>query len=174
VAGALGPTNRTLSLSPRTEDPGYRAVTFDEMRAAYAEQARGLLDGGVDVLLCETVFDTLNLKACLCGIEEVFEAAGGACRSCFRSRSPTRAAALGQTLEAFFTSVEHARPLSVGINCALGARRCALTGGVAQARVAGVRHLLPEPPRLPNPFGAYDETPAVTSSLLGELARAGS
>mgnify|MGYP000513016833 CR=1 FL=1 len=116
VAGALGPTNRTLSLSPNVEDPGYRAVTWDEVRDAYAEQVRGLLEGGVDLLLVETIFDTLNAKAALSAIEQVFEERGVRLPIMI-SVTITDASGRtlsGQTLEAFWTSIEHSRPFSVG------------------------------------------------------------
>jgi len=119
VAGAFGPTNRTLSMSPDVNDASFRAVSFDQMRAAYAEQARGLVDGAVDVLLVETAIDTLNVKSCLVAIEEVFAEKG--------VRLPIMISVTiidnsgrtlsGQTIDAFWTSIEHARPLSVGINC---------------------------------------------------------
>ena len=123
VAGAIGPTNRTLSMSPDVNDASFRAVSFDQMRAAYADQVRGLVDGGVDLLLAETVIDTLNLKSCLVAIEEVFAEK--------QVRMPVMISVTivdnsgrtlsGQTIDAFWTSIEHARPLSVGINCSLGA-----------------------------------------------------
>nr|HMR10240.1 homocysteine S-methyltransferase family protein [Polyangiaceae bacterium] len=124
VAGAIGPTNRTLSMSPKVEDPGFRAVGFDEMRDAYADQVRGLIDGGVDLLLPETVFDTLNLKAAIVAIEEVFEEKGVRLPVLLSVTITDRSGRTlsGQTLDAFWTSVTHAWPLAVGINCALGAR----------------------------------------------------
>src|SRR5690606_6136743 len=125
VAGVLGPTNRTASLSPDVNNPGFRNITFTELAAAYADAARGLLDGGADLLLVETVFDTLNCKAALFAIETVFEERG--------SRAPLMISATitdasgrtlsGQTPEAFWNAVRHAKPLAVGLNCALGAEQ---------------------------------------------------
>src|SRR5205085_2690245 len=125
VAGSIGPTNRTLSISPKVEDPAYRAVTFDEMAAAYTDQVHGLVIGGVDVLLCETVFDTLNLKALLFAIDQYFER--------HRARFPVMISVTlfpqgggrtlnGQSLEAFWASVARFDMLSVGINCAVGVK----------------------------------------------------
>jgi 5-methyltetrahydrofolate--homocysteine methyltransferase len=174
VAGAIGPTNRTLSISPKVEDPGYRAVTFDQVKDAYAEQVRGLIDGGVHVLLVETIFDTLNAKAALVAIEEVFAEK--------KRRLPVMISVTitdksgrtlsGQTIDAFWTSVAHARPLSVGINCALGAAE--MRPFLAElARVATTRVSCYPNAGLPNAFGAYDETPETTGRLIGELAEAG-
>ena len=174
VAGAIGPTTRALSLSPRVNDPAYRAVTFDQVKAAYAEQVRALLDGGVDLLLIETIFDTLNAKAAIVAAEEVFDERG--------SRVPIMLSVTitdksgrtlsGQTVEAFWTSVAHARPLSVGINCALGARD--MRPYLADlSRAAPVLASCYPNAGLPNAFGEYDETPEITGSLLGEFARDG-
>ena len=133
VAGSIGPTNKTLSLSPNVNDPGFRAVTFDEVREAFAEQVRGLMDGGADLLLAETSIDTLNLKATLVAIEEVFAEKGRRLPVMLSTTITDKSGRTlsGQTIEAFYTSIEHARPLSVGVNCALGAaemrptwRRC--------------------------------------------------
>jgi len=124
VAGNLGPTNRTLSISPDVNDPTFRAVTFDQVRAAYAEQARGLVEGGVDLLLLETIFDTLNAKAALVAIEEVFDEVGRRLPVVISMTITDRSGRTlsGQTVEAFHTSIALAQPLAVGINCALGAR----------------------------------------------------
>src|SRR5512139_427686 len=175
VAGAIGPTNRTLSLSPDVNNPAFRDVTFQQVKDAYAEQARGLLDGGCDLLLVETIFDTLNAKAALVAIEEVFEARG--------ARVPVQVSVTitdrsgrtlsGQTVEAFWVSVAHARPYSVGINCALGAREMRpfladLARVAAGTRVSGYPNA-----GLPNAFGQYDEAPLETAALVREFAEAG-
>src|SRR5262245_27904033 len=174
VAGSLGPMNRTLSLSPKVEDPGYRAVTFDQVRAAYKEQARGLLDGGADVLLVETVFDTLNCKAAIAAIRELLDERGVDV-PLMLSVTITDASGRtlsGQTVDAFWTSVEHARPLSVGVNCALGAKEM-------RPYVAELAHLadcwISAYPNagLPNAFGGYDQTPHETGAHLHEWALAG-
>src|SRR5207248_1764716 len=124
VAGSIGPLNRTLSISPKVDDASYRSVSFDQVREAYGEQVRGLIDGGVDVLLVETIFDTLNAKACLVAIEEVFAEKNVRLPVMISVTITDRSGRTlsGQTIDAFWTSVEHARPLSVGINCALGAK----------------------------------------------------
>jgi 5-methyltetrahydrofolate--homocysteine methyltransferase len=171
VAGSMGPLNKTLSLSPSVADPGYRAVTFDEVRDAYAEQVRGLVEGGVDLLLVETIFDTLNAKAALVAIEDVFDALG--------TRLPVMISVTitdksgrtlsGQTVEAFWISVAHARPLSVGVNCALGARE--MRPYVEElSRIAAVHVSCYPNAGLPNAFGEYDETPDTTSALVRDLA----
>ena len=123
MAGSIGPTNRTASLSPDVNDPGYRAVNFDELAAAYYEQVEALIDGGADILLAETVFDTLNLKACLFAIDELLRTSGGVRLPVMVSVTITDRSGRtlsGQTLEAFLASIAHADLLSVGINCALG------------------------------------------------------
>ena len=124
VAGAMGPTNRTASISPDVSNPGFRAVTFDELRAAYGEQAAALLDGGADILLVETIFDTLNAKAALFAIAELFEARGARVPVMISGTITDRSGRMlsGQTPEAFWNSVRHAAPLSIGLNCALGAK----------------------------------------------------
>jgi 5-methyltetrahydrofolate--homocysteine methyltransferase len=162
VAGALGPTNRTLSMSPDVNDAAYRAVTFDQVKDAYAEQARGLIDGGVDLLIPETVTDTLNLRAALVAIEEVFEEKG--------IRLPLMLSVTivdqsgrtlsGQTIDAFWTSVAHARPLSVGINCSLGAEQ--MRPFLADLSAAATCFVSCYPNAgLPNPLAptGYDEEP---------------
>jgi 5-methyltetrahydrofolate--homocysteine methyltransferase len=174
VAGAIGPLNRTLSLSPDVNDPGFRAVTFDQVRDAYAEQVRGLIDGGADLLLCETVFDTLNLKAALVAIAEVFEEKAVNLPLMVSVTITDRSGRTlsGQTVEAFWISIAHAAPLSVGINCSLGARE--MRPYVAElSRIAPV--LLSAYPNagLPNAFGGYDEQADETASLLEEFARSG-
>ena len=174
VAGAIGPTNRTLSISPDVNDPGLRASTFDAMRDAYAEQARGLLDGGCDLLLVETIFDTLNAKAALVAIRDVFDARGAAVPLMISVTVTDRSGRTlsGQTIDAFYVSIRHAKPLSVGINCALGARDMrpylAELAGIAECRVSCYPNA-----GLPNAFGEYDETPDETAGLLREFAASG-
>ena len=174
VAGAVGPTNRTLSISPDVNDPGLRASTFDALREAYAEQMRGLLDGGCDLLLVETIFDTLNAKAALVAVEEVFEARGAAAPLMISVTVTDRSGRTlsGQTIDAFYVSIRHAQPLSVGINCALGARDMrpylAELAGIAECRVSCYPNA-----GLPNAFGEYDETPDETAGLLREFAASG-
>jgi 5-methyltetrahydrofolate--homocysteine methyltransferase len=129
VAGALGPTNRTASLSPDVNNPGFRAVSFDELRIAYGEQIKGLIDGGADLLLIETIFDTLNAKAAIFACFEAFTERGFQMPLMIRAQSPiARGARFGQTPTAFWHSV-HARPFSIGLNCALERAPCASIGG---------------------------------------------
>ena len=174
VAGAIGPTNRTLSISPDVNDPGLRASTFDAMRDAYVEQARGLLDGGCDLLLVETIFDTLNAKAALVAVQDVFDARGAAAPLMISVTVTDRSGRTlsGQTIDAFYVSIRHAKPLSVGINCALGARDVrpylAELAGIAECRVSCYPNA-----GLPNAFGEYDETPDETAALLREFAESG-
>jgi 5-methyltetrahydrofolate--homocysteine methyltransferase len=174
VAGSLGPTNRTGSISPDVNDPAARNVTFGELAAAYRESATGLIAGGADLLLIETVFDTLNAKAAIVGVQEAFEEAG--------IRLPVVVSGTivdasgrtlsGQTLEAFWTSIRHADPLIVGLNCALGARQ--LREHVEElGRIADVPLAAYPNAGLPNELGGYDETPDQTALALGEWARAG-
>ncbi|MFO0568658.1 MAG: methionine synthase [Polyangiaceae bacterium] len=174
VAGAIGPTTRALSLSPRVNEPAYRAVTFAQVRDAYAEQVRGLLDGGVDLLLVETIFDTLNAKAALFAIQDALEARAidvPVVLSVTITDKSGRTLS-GQTVEAFWTSVAHARPLAVGINCALGARemRPYMT---ELSRIAPVLSSCYPNAGLPNAFGEYDELPAETAELLSGFGRDG-
>jgi 5-methyltetrahydrofolate--homocysteine methyltransferase len=176
VAGALGPTNRTASISPEVNDPGARNVSFDELVVAYREAADGLIEGGADLLLVETVFDTLNAKAALFAIAEAFDAAGGRLPIVV-SGTITDASGRtlsGQTPTAFWYSVRHARPLAVGLNCALGA---ALMRPYLEeiARVADAFVSCYPNAGLPNPMSdtGYDETPAQTARLVGEFARSG-
>jgi len=174
VAGSVGPTNRTLSLSPRVEDPGWRDLDFDALEAAYAEQIRGLLEGGVDLLLIETVFDTLNAKAALHAARQVFAETGRelpvAVSGTITDRSGRTLS--GQTVEAFWISIEPFRPLFVGLNCALGARE--LRPWVRElARVASCPVAAYPNAGLPNAFGGYDEAPGETASVLREFAEAG-
>ncbi len=171
VAGSIGPTNRTLSLSPRVEDPGYRALTFAALEATYLEAARGLWQGGADILLLETIFDTLNAKAALSAIARLEREtrqhipviiSGTITDQSGRTLS-------GQTLEAFFNSVRHANPLAIGLNCALGASQ--LDGHIRElARMADTRISLHPNAGLPNQFGEYDESPQATATLLGDIA----
>jgi len=174
VAGAIGPMNKTLSLSPKVEDAAFRSVTFDEVREAYTEQVRGLLDGGVDVLLVETIFDTLNAKAAIVAIEEELERRGYRVPILI-SVTITDASGRtlsGQTVEAFWHSIRHAKPWSVGANCALGADKLrphiATLAEIADTRVSAYPNA-----GLPNAFGEYDETPEQTSALLREFAASG-
>jgi 5-methyltetrahydrofolate--homocysteine methyltransferase len=173
VAGALGPTNRTLSISPDVNDPTFRSVTFDQVRDAYAEQVRGLLDGGVDLLLVETVFDTLNAKAALVAIAEELERRGVRVPIVVSATITDRSGRTlsGQTIEAFHASIAHATPLAVGINCALGARDMrpflADLAAVTPAFVSCYPNA-----GLPNAFGGYDEVAETTGALLQEFATA--
>ncbi len=167
VAGSLGPTNKTLSLSPDVNDPGYRAVTFDDVKASYREQVEGLLDGGVDLLLVETIFDTLNGKAAIFAIEEALEArnlklpimvSGTITDASGRTLS-------GQTLEAFLNSVSHVDLLSVGLNCALGTTE--LRPYVKELAKKAPFHISAHPNAgLPNQFGEYDETPEIMAGFI--------
>ncbi len=174
VAGTLGPTSRTASISPDVNNPGFRNITFDELVSAYTEAARGLLDGGADLLLVETVFDTLNCKAALYAIEQHFEETGRRV-PIMVSGTITDASGRtlsGQTTEAFWNSIAHVRPLSVGLNCALGATQ--LRQYVAElARVADTRVSTHPNAGLPNEFGQYDDTPEQMAAVLLEFARAG-
>ena len=170
VAGSVGPLNQTLSLSPRVDDPSYRSVTFDEVRDAYAEQIRALRAGGVDLLLLETIFDTLNAKAAIVAAQDEAPEIPLWISVTIVDRSGRTLS--GQTLEAFWASVEHARPLIVGVNCALGAREMR-PYVVELARLADTYTSCHPNAGLPNAFGGYDEHPHDTSALLRELAEAG-
>jgi 5-methyltetrahydrofolate--homocysteine methyltransferase len=174
VAGALGPTNRTASISPDVNRPGFRAITFDELAAAYAEQVRGLLDGGADILLIETVFDTLNAKAAFFAIDTLLEARGTKVPVMISGTITDRSGRTlsGQTPEAFWNSLRHARPLSIGLNCALGARE--MRAHVAElSRVADTLICAYPNAGLPNEFGLYDESPEFMAELIGEFAASG-
>ncbi len=174
VAGSMGPTNRTASISPDVSNPGFRGVTFDELRAAYKEAALGLIRGGADVMLVETVFDTLNAKAAIFALEDAFDEVG--------TRLPIMISGTitdlsgrtlsGQTSIAFWNSLAHARPFSIGFNCALGAREMrqhiAEIGRVADTRICAFPNA-----GLPNEFGLYDESPEYMAELVGEFASAG-
>jgi 5-methyltetrahydrofolate--homocysteine methyltransferase len=174
VIGVLGPTSRTASISPDVNDPGFRNTSFDELRATYREAAEGLVDGGADAIMVETIFDTLNAKAALFAIDELFEARG--------ARLPVMISGTitdlsgrtlsGQTAEAFYASMCHARPLSIGLNCALGAAELRqyvdVLSNVADCCVSTHPNA-----GLPNAFGEYDETPEHMAAIVGEFARAG-
>lgn len=176
VAGAIGPLNRTLSLSPDVNRPDFRAVTWEQVVAAYTEQVRALLAGGVDALLVETIFDTLNAKAALFAIESVFDELGDAARvPVMISVTITDASGRtlsGQTVGAFYNSIRHARPFSVGLNCALGGR--AMRPYVEElAHLAECFVTCYPNAGLPNAFGGYDETPADMAEVLGDFAARG-
>ena len=174
VAGSIGPTNKTASLSPEVNDPGFRAITFEELRVAYRQQAEALLDGGADILLVETVFDTLNAKAALFAIDEIQEerkieipimVSGTITDASGRTLS-------GQTAEAFLISVSHLSLLSVGFNCALGAQQ--LTPYLETLANNSDYHISAYPNAgLPNAFGQYDESPEFMASQIREYAEKG-
>ena len=170
VAGSVGPLNVTLSLSPRVEDPAYRAVSFDDVYAAYAEQIKALAEGGVDLLLIETIFDTLNAKAAIAAARDV---AGHLPLWISVTIVDLSGRTLsGQTVEAFWRSVEHAAPVMVGVNCSLGAED--IRPHIAElSRLAGTYTACHPNAGLPNAFGGYDQTPEETAGLLGEFATAG-
>jgi len=172
--GVLGPTSRTASISPDVNRPGFRAIGFDELRDAYREAAAGLIDGGADVLMVETIFDTLNAKAALFAIAEEFDARGGRLPVMI-SGTITDASGRtlsGQTAEAFWYSVRHAQPLSIGLNCALGAKDLRAHVDVL-AHVADTYVSTHPNAGLPNAFGGYDETPEDMAGVLHEFAEAG-
>jgi 5-methyltetrahydrofolate--homocysteine methyltransferase len=174
VAGVLGPTTRTASISPDVNDPGYRAVTFDELAAAYAQAATALIEGGVDLVLVETVFDTLNAKAAVFALEGLFERRGTRLPVII-SGTITDASGRtlsGQTTEAFYNSVRHARPLAVGLNCALGAKELRPYVEELASVAEGPVSCHPNA-GLPNAFGEYDDTPENMAALMGEWARNG-
>ncbi len=174
VAGAVGPTNRTLSISPDVNNPGYRAITFDQLQAAYREQIVALIDGGSDIILIETIFDTLNAKAAVAASQSVFEETG--------IRLPVMISGTitdlsgrtlsGQTPTAFWYSLRHAEPFSIGLNCALGAREMRAhiqeIGAVADTLICAYPNA-----GLPNEFGLYDESPEAMAALVGEFAQSG-
>lgn len=174
VAGAIGPMNKTLSLSPDVNNPGFRAVTFDEVASAYYDQIKGLVEGGVDILLVETIFDTLNAKAALFAIRKYFDdystelpvmISGTITDASGRTLS-------GQTLEAFYISVVHASPLSIGLNCALGGAQMRPhveeLSNIATCNVSCYPNA-----GLPNAMGEYDETPEETAEIIAGFARNG-
>ena len=175
VAGAIGPLNKTLSLSPDVNNPGFRSVTFDEVVEAYYEQVKGLVEGGVDLLLIETIFDTLNAKAAIFAIKKYFSDTGKTQLPVMISGTITDASGRtlsGQTLEAFYTSVMHARPISVGLNCALGAKEMRPhieeLSQMASCFVSAYPNAA-----LPNAMGEYDEAPEDTGHYLEEWAKEG-
>ncbi|UNK57041.1 homocysteine S-methyltransferase family protein [Pseudoxanthomonas daejeonensis] len=174
VIGVLGPTSRTASISPDVNDPGFRNTSFDELRATYREAVEGLIDGGSDTIMVETIFDTLNAKAALYAIEEVFDARG-ARLPVMISGTITDASGRtlsGQTAEAFHASLAHARPLSIGLNCALGAKD--LRPHVESLSDVSPYYVSAHPNAgLPNAFGGYDETPEEMAEVLREFAQAG-
>ncbi len=174
VAGAIGPMNKTLSLSPDVNQPGYRAVSFDEVATAYYEQVKGLVLGGADILLIETIFDTLNSKAAIFAIKEYFRD--------YKTELPVMISGTitdasgrtlsGQTLEAFYISIEHAEPLSVGLNCALGADQ--MRPHIEElSRIAGCYVSCYPNAGLPNAMGEYDETPEMMAEKVGDFAKEG-
>ena len=174
VAGALGPTNRTASLSPDVNDPGFRNISFDELVAAYSEVTRSLMAGGVDMILIETVFDTLNAKAALFAVRQVFDEVGEEL-PIIVSGTITDASGRtlsGQTTEAFWNSIRHARPLVVGLNCALGGRQ--LRPYIEElSRIAEIYVCAYPNAGLPNAFGEYDETAEQTAETLRDFAASG-
>ncbi len=174
VAGALGPTNKTASLSPDVNNPGYRAVTFDDLRIAYKEQAKGLIEGGADLLLIETIFDTLNAKAALFAVQELFEEIG-ATYPVMVSGTITDASGRtlsGQTTEAFLISVSHVPLLSVGLNCALGAEQLRPYLQILNENASFFVSAYPNA-GLPNAFGHYDQTPEEMGKEVEEYLKEG-
>ena len=175
VAGAIGPLNKTLSLSPDVNNPGFRTVTFDEVADAYYEQIRGLVDGGVDLLLIETIFDTLNAKAAIYSIKKYFRNTKKQELPIMISGTITDASGRtlsGQTLEAFYISVSHANPLSVGLNCALGAKE--MRPHIEElSEIASCYTSAYPNAGLPNAFGEYDEQPKETAHIIEEWAKEG-
>lgn len=175
VAGAIGPLNKTLSLSPDVNNPGFRAVTFDEVVEAYYEQVKGLSDGGVDMLLIETIFDTLNAKAAIFAIKKYFRDTKKDALPIMISGTITDASGRtlsGQTLEAFYTSVMHAKPLSIGLNCALGAKE--MRPHIEELSQIASCYVSAYPNAgLPNAMGEYDENPEDTAHHLEDWAKEG-
>lgn len=175
VAGAIGPMNKTLSLSPDVNNPGYRALSFDEAVTAYYEQIKGLVDGGVDLLLIETIFDTLNAKAAIFAAKKFFRETGQPELPISISGTITDASGRtlsGQTLEAFYTSVAHARPLSVGLNCALGAQE--MRAHIEELSQIATCYTSAYPNAgLPNAMGEYDEAPHQTAHFIEDWAKEG-
>jgi 5-methyltetrahydrofolate--homocysteine methyltransferase len=175
IAGAIGPLNKTLSLSPDVNNPGFRAVTFDEVVAAYYEQVKGLSDGGADLLLIETIFDTLNAKAAIFAIKKYFRDTRKDPLPVMVSGTITDASGRtlsGQTLEAFYTSIAHAKPLSVGLNCALGAKE--MRPHIEELSQLAACYVSAYPNAgLPNAMGEYDEKPEETAHFLEDWAKEG-
>lgn len=175
VAGAIGPMNKTLSLSPDVNNPGFRSVYFDEVATAYEEQIRGLVEGGVDILLIETIFDTLNCKAAIYAIKKYFRLSGKPEIPVMISGTITDASGRtlsGQTLEAFYISVMHANPFSIGLNCALGGQQMRPyveeLSNIASCNVSCYPNA-----GLPNAFGEYDEEPEDTACIIEDFAASG-
>ena len=175
VAGAIGPMNKTLSLSPDVNNPGYRALTFDEAVDAYYEQVKGLVDGGVDLLLIETIFDTLNAKAAIFAIKKYFRDVKKEALPIMISGTITDASGRtlsGQTLEAFYNSVAHAKPLSIGLNCALGAKE--MRPHIEELSQIATCYVSAYPNAgLPNAMGEYDEQPHETAHFIEDWAKEG-
>jgi 5-methyltetrahydrofolate--homocysteine methyltransferase len=174
VAGAMGPTNRTASLSPDVNDPGYRAVTFDELKIAYKEQAKALIDGGVELILIETIFDTLNAKAALFAVDELMEELGKS-YPVMISGTITDASGRtlsGQTTEAFLISMQHAPLLSIGLNCALGASALRPYLQVLAQKAPFYVSAYPNA-GLPNEMGQYDESPRAMAAQVEEFCKEG-
>ncbi|MEO6540138.1 MAG: homocysteine S-methyltransferase family protein [Ferruginibacter sp.] len=175
VAGAIGPLNKTLSLSPDVNNPGFRAVTFDTVAAAYTEQLKGLVDGGVDIILIETIFDTLNAKAAIYATKNYFRQNNIPELPIMISGTITDASGRtlsGQTLEAFYVSVMHANPISIGLNCALGASE--MRPHIEElSQIAGCYTSAYPNAGLPNAFGEYDEQPHETAHIIEEWAKEG-
>jgi 5-methyltetrahydrofolate--homocysteine methyltransferase len=174
VIGVLGPTNRTASISPDVNNPGFRNIDFDQLVATYREAAVGLIEGGADILMVETIFDVLNAKAALFALDTLFDEIGARLPVMISGTITDMSGRTlsGQTAEAFWYSVSHARPLAIGLNCALGAKELRAYVDVL-AQVADT-HVSAHPNAgLPNAFGEYDETPEETAAILGEFARSG-
>ncbi len=174
VAGAIGPTSRTASISPDVNNPGYRNVTFDELREAYREAARGLIEGGSDILIVETIFDTLNAKAGLFGVQELFDELGVELPIMISGTITDLSGRTlsGQTTEAFWNSVKHVKPFSIGLNCAFGADQ--MRPYVAElSRVADTLVSAYPNAGLPNEFGQYDEEPETTGGHLHNWGKDG-
>lgn len=175
VAGAIGPMNKTLSLSPDVNNPGFRAIHFDEVASAYYEQVKGLVEGGVDLLLIETIFDTLNAKAAIYAVKKFFRDQNMPELPLMISGTITDASGRtlsGQTLEAFYTSIEHAKPLSVGLNCALGANQ--MRSHIEELSQIAACYTSAYPNAgLPNAMGEYDEEPSQTAHFIEEWAEKG-
>src|SRR6202142_4516135 len=172
VAGALGPTNRTASLSPDVNNPGFRAVSFDDLRIAYGEQIRGLIDGGADILLIETIFDTLNAKAAIWACFEAFAERGFHMPLMISGTITDRSGRTlsGQTPTAFWHSVRHSRPFSIGLNCALGA--AAMREHIEEISNSADTLVCAYPNAgLPNAFGQYDESPEAMAAAVGGFVR---
>jgi 5-methyltetrahydrofolate--homocysteine methyltransferase len=175
VAGAIGPLNKTLSLSPDVNNPGFRALTFDEAASAYFEQVKGLVDGGVDIILIETIFDTLNAKAAIFAVKKYFKETGKTQLPIMISGTITDASGRtlsGQVLEAFYISILHAKPLSIGLNCALGASE--MRPHIEElSHIASCYTSAYPNAGLPNAMGEYDEEPHQTAHFIEEWAKEG-